>query len=359
MTGNNFYYQRYFSYVLRFYFYLAFLLIFLSKIISFIDFFYNDVIFYVVPENTDIPNPSSPRPSLSGNDSVTIQDVNKRLDNIENALTKIGEGVSKAGTYIGGGWGIAKVVQVIPHPGGKVIVGGVGLGTMFLSGAIRSIFKGPNSQRGSGSLNFAPSAFAPIVAPLGETKINNEYIEICLQVCSVSSFFIYILIVFLVMELFRKSIFKFLQDQRFPKIINQVGFFFEKKAFQSFSSFYILVLVVLILVNIAYVFIAIEGLKVALDSKKEMLQAYLQTLNCGEALLFIAMFLVLIILVNLFTEKFTNILPQKLCSRLPSSTQKFILVLGSFLLWLDAVFLGFIIFYITDETRSILKHING
>lgn len=309
------------------------------------------VVLHALPDSTGIPDLSNPTSTVPNNDSVTINNINQRLDHIEGAIAKVGEGISKVGGFLGGGWAISQVVQVIPHPTGKVVVGAVGLGSMFLSGAVRSVWRRPEGRSPGGSVSNSLLSMQPGV-PLESDVVIKEYIENCLMICSTSTYFVYILTNAFILEIFRKSIIKFLQREWLPKLFNQIGSFFDKKAFASISLLYIIAIVVLLVLNLTYIVIAVEGLKFVLSAKKDMLLFDFNYFDYVEVFVFIAVLCILVVLASIFM-KVEGL--KKPSNYLLTSNQKLIGAMGLFLLWFDVIFLGLSLFYVIDEVKNFIK----
>lgn len=148
-------------------------------------------------------------PSDDNSDSVTIKGVNEKINGVI-------QGFKNLSVLVGSGYVIKTVVGGIPHPTGKVVVGSVGLASLFaashLERALRSSKKGPKN-------NFVSSNnFFGYEIP---SEPNSEMINLCSWIGPFSAEIILILLIILFIEIFRKSLLKWIYEtQSFKDWLN-------------------------------------------------------------------------------------------------------------------------------------------
>lgn len=182
-------------------------------------------------------------------DSVTIKDVNKKLTGIVN-------GFAGLGVLVGGGFAIKTVVNAVPHPAGKVMVGSVGLSSLFLGESLRRAFNQPGKPPGSSSF----CAFITHLINESPSGVSLEVIESCKWMGPLAAESVLLLLYVLCMELCRKQFLKWLLKRQSFQILyawfeKRIPVFFTKrvsKGGESVSQIYLAIVSFLLLLNILY-----------------------------------------------------------------------------------------------------------
>nr|YP_009710011.1 hypothetical protein [Coleochaete scutata]QFU80116.1 hypothetical protein [Coleochaete scutata] len=205
------------------------------------------------PEVTTFMSPSDK------SDEITIKNVNNKIDSL---LTEI----KNLGVLIGGGYAIKTVMDAIPDPARKVVVGSLGLTFLFIFSSFERAYKSSTGGGGPANSLISSNSFFPYEIPSNPTA---EHLDLCNWAGPLAAETILVLLFILSVELFGKSLFKrFYESQVYEKSIMRLKVLlptwltnYTYKTTESVSAVYLGVICFIIIWNFTYLLIVLMILR--------------------------------------------------------------------------------------------------